>query len=372
MTIANTVKSISENRLATYRERLKLRTDGDCLGLYIWNKKLCGVFLPVLQLLEVSLRNAIHLGYLEHRKDVLLAEGKAEEEIAGAIDRAWFKTFFDLHKTEYAESWRQIEQAEITLQKMNRPNDIDQIIAKLSYGFWSHLCSEAHDDANPDSLQLWPAIQDHVFLGARKSTGFVTMKEIRDLLVQINHIRNRIAHHEPIWHSSQLYDLEGFVNKVINDFKKCLKVIGWINPSNLKTLTIMQSADELAYLCRLQTIDEYRQRGNDLASAEALDADKWANACLLADRHDGVVISVGRSTVIKSLKDKKTFVLDVFGKWEGQLALQLQKDEHVNFLPARKVAKNSTTLLARHVKRGHTTVHADKLEAAEMPSSNQA
>lgn len=353
MTILKAVKSISPNRLATYRERLTLQSDGDCLGLYIWNKKLCGVFLPVLQLLEVSLRNAIHLGYLEHQTRSLQADGKLDVEIATMIDRAWFKTFFESRKGQYEESWRQIESAEQKLATMGRPGDIDQIIAKLSYGFWSHLCSEDHDECNADSLQLWPKIQAEVFPGAVRNGAYISMAEIRQLLVQINHMRNRIAHHEPIWHSKQVYELPGFVNKLLQDFSKCLQVIVWINPSNLKTLTLMQSAQEFGALCMLETIEDYRQKGNTLEDAAALDPHVWEAACRVQDRHNGVVIKEGNITVIKSLNNKKTFVLDTRGKLASQANLNLKRNEDVHFVPARGQTGNKEILLARSVQRGH-------------------
>ncbi len=353
MTILNAVKSISPNRLATYRERLALQSDGDCLGLYIWNKKLCGVFLPVLQLLEISLRNAIHQGYVEHQIRLLKAENKSDVEIATMIDRAWFRTFFESRKGRYEESWRQIEGAEQKLATMGRPGDIDQIIAKLSYGFWSHLCSDDHDEGKPDSLQLWPKIQADVFPGAMRNGVYISMAEIRQLLVQINHMRNRIAHHEPIWHSKQVYELPGFVNKLLQDFSKCLQVIGWINPSNLKTLALMQSAQEFAHLCTLETIEEYRKKGNTLEEAASLDPLVWEAACRIQDRHNGVVIKVGIITVIKSLKNKKTFVLDTRGKSSSQANLNLNVNEDVHFVPGRKAVAGKEILLARSLQRGH-------------------
>jgi hypothetical protein len=355
MTILDAVKSISPNRLATYRERLNLQSDGDCLGMYIWNKKLCGVFLPVLQLLEVSLRNAIHLGYLEHQRKSLQADGKSEGEIEALVDRAWFKTFFENAKNDYAESWRQIEDAERKLVQLGRAGDIDQIIAKLSYGFWSHLCSNDHDETHPNSLQLWPKIREEVFPGAKRDGKDISLGEIRDLLFQINRMRNRIAHHEPIWHSKDVYDLPGFVNKLLEDFSKCLQVIGWINPSNLKTLTLMESAVEFAHLCKLETIADYREKGNTLPQVAPLDPQAWEAAGRLSDRYNGVVIKVGTTTVIKRLKNNTTFVLDTHGKFAHLAkALDLKLYENVNFVPARwQSGQKRETLLARHVVRGH-------------------
>ena len=60
MTIAAILDSISQHRFATYQSSVfNGATPEECLGIYLWNKQLAGAFLPALQVIEVSLRNAI-------------------------------------------------------------------------------------------------------------------------------------------------------------------------------------------------------------------------------------------------------------------------------------------------------------------------
>ncbi len=355
MTIQDAIRSISKNRLATYKDRIGVATDEQSLGLYLWNKKLCGVFFPVLQLLEISLRNAIHLGYIEYQKKQILALGPPPPNLNTLLDRAWFKTFFDANHAQHKESYKQIQLAEQALLKMGRTADIDQIIAKLSFGFWTHLCSKRHNNSNTDSLMLWPTIRDEVFPAAKRGTNYLSMKEIQETLAQINDIRNRIAHHEPIWHATHLYDLPAFINKLIRDFEKCLNVIGWINPANLKTVALMESALEFAHLCRVDTIHSFQQLGDAYQNIVAIDPPAWATSCQVEERHNGVVISVKtNSTVIKSLKDKQMFVLDTMCSWAKQRRLGLKLHESVNFRPTRwQNATGNIILLARSVELGH-------------------
>lgn len=355
MTIQDAIRSISRNRLATYKDRIGVATDEQSLGLYLWNKKLCSAFLPVLQLLEISLRNAIHIGYLEHQKKQILALGPPPADLNTLLDRAWFKTFFDVNRTQHSESYKQIQLAEHALLKMGRAADIDQTIAKLSFGFWTHLCSKRHNDSNTDSLMLWPTIRDEVFPAAKRGANYLSMREIQETLAQINDIRNRIAHHEPIWHASHLYDLPAFVNKLIRDFEKCLDIIGWINPANLKTVALMESALEFAHLCKPATIHSFQQLGDEFHNVAAVDPAAWAATCLVEERHNGVVITATtQTTVIKSLKDKKTFVLDTMGASAKQASLGLKLHESVNFRPVRwQNGAGKIILLARSVERGH-------------------
>ncbi|MCP1573917.1 hypothetical protein J2S30_002296 [Herbaspirillum rubrisubalbicans] len=329
---------------------MNLVSDEDCLGLYIWNKKLGSTIFPVLQLLEVSLRNAVHQGFLDGQPQTS-ANGAGQTPTVTQLDRSWFRTFFEQSQATYTESWKQIVQAEQQLQRQQQVVDIDRLISKLPFGFWSNLCSRTHNESKVGSLQLWPKYQRHVFPGSYKNGNWIAMKEIQESLLQINNIRNRIAHHEPIWHSVKAYELENFVNKLVRDFRKCLDVVGWINPSNLKTVAIMESCTEFAHLCNLQTIETYKQLGRQFHQTSPIDPEQWERSCLVNDRHNGVVISQKNGkTVIKSLKDKLTFVFDdTIVK-----APAYKPHETVNFKPARSINfRGQVTLLAQNVKIGH-------------------
>lgn len=337
MTLVKAVKTISASRLQTYKDRFSLPNDAECLGLYIWNKKICGAFFPVLQLLEVSLRNAVHQGYLEHEQKRLLILNPALTNWSTLLDQGWFITFFKANKLTHKESFRHISAAEYALSQRKKPLTIDNIIAKLPYGFWAHICSKYHDEKVNDSLQLWPKNRNDVFPAAIRGGNYISMDEIQKTLQIINDIRNRIAHHEPIWHASHLYDAPTFINKVVRDFATCLDVIGWINPSNLKTLTLMACANEMAHLCNITVFNHYRQLATSFGGTLALDSTKWRKDNLLNERHEGQVVNVSAkdgSTIIKSIKDNKRFFLDRDNK--PVLSPLLKVDEYVTFKPKRK------------------------------------
>jgi hypothetical protein len=352
MTILKAVKSISKNRLATYRARFDVNTDEKSLGIYMWNKKLCGVFLPVLQLLEVSLRNAIHEGYLEYQKKQLLIENPDRTDLEQMLDREWFKTFFFNNSTAYPESYNHIVQAERALASKHKPRDIDNIISKLPFGFWANLTSKKHDAGQADSLELWPTIRKEVFPGALRGGAMISKKEIQDTIFDINDIRNRIAHHEPIWHAKHLFGQPAFSNKLIRDFGKCLEVIGWINPSNLKTIKLMESCSEFSNLCNEQTIAHYMNITNNFSDTDPIDPQGWIAANLQEDRHNGEVVNVGNKIIIKSNLNNKRFTFDIY-KGANPRGLVLNVGQKVNFRPGRAIGNGKEVLLARSTSLGH-------------------
>lgn len=72
MTIYAILNSISQQRFSTYQTAVfKGATDEECLGIYLWNKQLASAFLPALQILEVSLRNAIYQAKIEYEEEVI-------------------------------------------------------------------------------------------------------------------------------------------------------------------------------------------------------------------------------------------------------------------------------------------------------------
>ena len=70
MTIKAITESLSTDRFATYQLPILGGTSQEqCLGIYLWNKQLASAFLPALQIIEISLRNAIYQSWIAHEED---------------------------------------------------------------------------------------------------------------------------------------------------------------------------------------------------------------------------------------------------------------------------------------------------------------
>ncbi|WP_242425252.1 Abi family protein [Xenorhabdus bovienii] len=97
MTIEAITKSLSASRFATYQSPILGGTSSEqCLGIYLWNKQLASVFLPALQVIEISLRNAIHQSYIQYEEKRIEHKFASHvwEEKKSNIDRSWFVTTF--------------------------------------------------------------------------------------------------------------------------------------------------------------------------------------------------------------------------------------------------------------------------------------
>jgi len=89
-----------------------------------------------------------------------------------------------------------------------------QIIAELTFDFWSHLL-------RPEYHNLWRTALNVVFPNVRPPVG---RHEIQGLARSINRFRNRVAHHEPVL-DQNVSDLQGKIIELIG--LRCAETAAW-------------------------------------------------------------------------------------------------------------------------------------------------
>ena len=226
-------KSLSEQRFATY---LKEAKNNEILAfeLYLYNLRLAESFLLPLNITEIKLRNTVdgvliskyghdwHLSYyFRHR----VLNNKSRESLDEAIERIRKKEAIK-RKTQQKMIKRAkqknikyiahknyekiiIETAfkfwvNLLLRKKTKNNEIldeekvrtkqdnrGKIIAETTFGFWSNLLTQ-----KGYTKKIWRSDIYTPFPHLKEGEGLV---EVRKLVRDIGHLRNRIAHHEPIF-----------------------------------------------------------------------------------------------------------------------------------------------------------------------------
>lgn len=190
--------SLSEPRLDPYiADRAGVEAHG--IKLYLWNARVAKAFLFPLQAVEVVTRNAIHAGLA--RKT-----GQADWLINPPANLL----------TKESEDSRLA-----TVQRMARQNiplTSDNLVAALTFDFWSNLFRDEYDllwDAATlvDCFPHYPAKADRSFIQRRAK--------------RLNHLRNRIAHHEPVWSDPNL----------TTRFAECEEVVGLVCPKTAQWMS---------------------------------------------------------------------------------------------------------------------------------------
>lgn len=190
--------TLSPERLGTYL----IATKGDrekAVRLYTWNIAVSAAFYGPLQGLEVTLRNVMHT-QLATQYGLAWYDNRAAGLDRGGLER--------------------VASAKARLRGDRYVVDTPRIVASLSFGFWVSLLGpggrieDARRKANYE-MTLWrPALRR-----AFPYRSPLTRKQVHGPLISLRALRNRIAHHEPI-----------FARNLTEDHQRILDVTGWMSP----------------------------------------------------------------------------------------------------------------------------------------------
>lgn len=185
-------KHFSQARLGRYRATC----DGDqarAARAYVNNMLLAEAMMPMLSVLEISLKNSIH-------RQLSASHGRID----------WWTTW--AQDPLFAWQAREIGNARAKLKRRTETATPDKIIAELTFGFWSSLFNAHYQSILWKDLRL-------VFPRCPKSQR--QRHTVSSALNQIRHLRNRVFHHEQLlWLAPSLIDLHA----------KGMEVIGWLDP----------------------------------------------------------------------------------------------------------------------------------------------
>ena len=159
-----------------------------------------------LQCLEVSLRNSVHDAATAH-----------------------FKTdiWFDLPGLLSPQEMNKVQEAKNTLVKSKKPLDAGRIIPELTFGFWTSLFDVRYEQI------LWPWLLKPVVPNMPRHIRI--RKNLSKRLNRVRILRNRIFHHEPIWHWCDLQCQHA----------DALEAIMWLNPAMMAFVQPFDSFEEI-------------------------------------------------------------------------------------------------------------------------------
>jgi hypothetical protein len=143
------------------------------MTLYRRNLQLSQELFTLISCIEVALRNAIDQHYISTLGDNWLRNASAP----GGL--------FNNSKCKYTQD--SINEA---IRKLNQSYTHNKIIAELGFGFWRYMFAKHQYNAcGKTLLRIFPA----------KPKGLlVNQNFIFNRLADINDLRNRMAHHEPV------------------------------------------------------------------------------------------------------------------------------------------------------------------------------
>lgn len=169
--VGKLVDAISTERFQTYLIGAGGQDATAAIQRYMWNASVASRFQGPLHLLEVALRNAVH--------------GRMTERYGAA--------WFDLNHL-FGPERGAIADAKAFLTKRNESVSPGKIVAELSFRFWVALFASKYHS-------LWKTDLARLF------TPRLVQVDLHDDLDRLRTLRNRIAHHEPVFNRKLMDDL---------------------------------------------------------------------------------------------------------------------------------------------------------------------
>lgn len=171
---------LSEERFTPYLKQADMDNEY-AFRLYLYNARLAKAFLFPLHILEVTIRNRMSYVF---SKDYGI-NWPREQSFRSALT---------------PESLKSLDKG-INRAKSNNTGDI---VSELTFDFWSNLFRDEYDRS------LWQINMDNLLPNTHYSR-----KDFQNIVKDINKLRNRIAHYEPI-HKKNVSSLH---TKILNTIK---------------------------------------------------------------------------------------------------------------------------------------------------------
>ncbi len=202
----NLLKLVSEPRLTYYEYYLNCKTPAEKLSAYFAYQELSSYFLPIIQLIEISMRNAIDM------------------ELVKKFGCDWYSII------PQSETSKQL----VAYAKSKLPNQPDRndVICRLTLGFWIYMLDAEYRNTQL-SCYIWSDdVQKNVFPLAYNILNPKTrmsVKAIFDDMQKVLELRNRLFHHEPIWKGHNCNSHEKATFNVIKNYDFLKRVLKWIS-----------------------------------------------------------------------------------------------------------------------------------------------
>ena len=256
-------KLISAARLSSYKNSLGLEEDAQLLGAYSWNLTLVGAFYPLLQLIEVALRNTVNEA--------------AKVSITTPVDKFWFEAIpftqetneqGDLCKPEQVKKFIQKfknakQSAKAALEEKGKdPNSVtlDQIISQTDFSTWEYILDKSFYNGS-DNNYIWPSKLTRAFKKlprtTQKNQAFHQRDALRRRIEEIRAFRNRISHNEPAWRVSDVTSPEEVISTLEEKLDNMIELLYWISPKFKKYVCDVGLESRVRQVLNLQEFNRY-------------------------------------------------------------------------------------------------------------------
>lgn len=225
--VSSLLALLAKPRLEPYMEAFKPASDSEHLGAYMWGQAVSASLHPLLGLLEVVLRNAIHKSL-----SLQCSRGKT-------VSYAWYDKAENNGILLRGKSKSKVDdllfEGTPQIRKAIAPTP-DMVVSRLSFGFWPNVLEELTDRHAPKTfLEVFSAHPHNKpkYWGLEENKEQVVLR-----LKKLQALRNRVCHFEAVWKphwigatsSSYSHAIQGL--RTLHD--DLVELLGWCSPEAVK------------------------------------------------------------------------------------------------------------------------------------------
>ena len=203
------LNTLSRPRMGTYLSATN-QDQAKSLELYIWNSQISAALLVPMQICEITIRNAV--------SDIFVSQFGHQWPWQRSLENTLPSKF----RTELIKA----------REKRGVNNRASKVIPELTFNFWQQMFVSRYDQQFwvPNLHTLFPNAPGNMPVSQLRGSIFNDLDKIRRL-------RNRIAHHEPIF----AQDLNLAMNKIERLIEyRCLDTSNWAAP-HYQVRTLIQT-----------------------------------------------------------------------------------------------------------------------------------
>lgn len=217
--VASLYRTLSASRMKTFDDAV-MHSTCSALDLYAWNANVSASLLAPLHICEVSLRNAIAEAIEYKYGPNWPWDASFQRSLPDPGGRGVYSPRRDIANVA------------------SRYQSTGKIIPELKFVFWETMLTARHDGRLWNSLlkMIFPNLPIFPALSPRKSVKLGRL-HLHARIENIRSLRNRIAHHEPIFTRNLMADMHA-ITAITR--ARCETTCDWMLQTEQATATILQ------------------------------------------------------------------------------------------------------------------------------------
>ncbi|NHC06879.1 Abi family protein [Azonexus fungiphilus] len=250
----------SAARLSSYKHCLGTTTPAETYGAYMWSMAVSTAFTPLIQALEVSLRNAINNAlspaYGANWFEVWATNSANELRAGGKLQgKSEGENLIAKARSKLVEKAKKEKQRTGTGPlPVNYHPSWQAILAEMTFGFWVTFLNKRFWDINQRS-KLWPNYLTTVFPNA--PTPLYAQGALHKEFNEVLDIRNRIHHQEPLWKHHSVACHQQAINYLRQQLSACCLRLAYMSPVALAALERYGAIAAIDELCSESTFQRF-------------------------------------------------------------------------------------------------------------------